>query len=103
DGTTGDVKRGDAKPLSLEKGSYPQLEPISLLSTPVDFIPSPTSDEVKIYGEMEQQLRGLQAGNSEERRDVEQHILQRVSDKHRISPEQVWNTYLKVQGWQIRP
>jgi uncharacterized protein YgiM (DUF1202 family) len=103
DGTTGDAKRGDVKPLSLEKRPHLQLEPIRLLSTPVEFIPPPTSDEVKIYGEMEQQLRGLQAVNSEERRAVEQRILQRMSDKHGISPEQVWNTYLKVQGWQIRP
>jgi uncharacterized protein YgiM (DUF1202 family) len=103
DGTTGDVKRGDIKPLSLEKGPHPQLEPIRLASTPVEFIPPPTSDEVKIYGEMEPQLRSLQAANSEERRAVEQRILQRMSDKHGISPEQVWNTYLKVQGWQLRP
>jgi uncharacterized protein YgiM (DUF1202 family) len=93
----------DAKPLSLEQGSYPQLEPISLASTPVEFIPSPTSDEVKIYEDVEQQLRGLQAVNAEDRRAVEQRILQRMSDKHGISPDQVWNTYLKVQGWQIRP
>jgi hypothetical protein len=58
---------------------------------------------MNIYGEMEQQLRGLQAVKSEERRAVEQRILQRMSDKHGISPEQVWNAYLKVQGWQIRP
>jgi hypothetical protein len=103
DGTIADVRRGDAKPLSPEKGAYPLLDPISLLSTPVEFIPSPTSDEMNIYGEMEQQLRGLQAVKSEERRAVEQRILQRMSDKHGISPEQVWNAYLKVQGWQIRP
>jgi uncharacterized protein YgiM (DUF1202 family) len=102
DGTTGDVKRGDVKPFDLEKGPHLQLEPIRLLSTPVEFIPSPTPDEVKIYAEIEQQLRDLQAGNSEERRAVEQHILQRMSDKHGISPEQAWNTYLKVQGWEIR-
>jgi hypothetical protein len=34
---------------------------------------------------------------------VEQRSLQRMSDKHGISQEQVWNTYLKVQGWEIRP
>lgn len=103
DGTTGDVKRGDVKPFGLEKGPHLQLEPIRLLSTPVEFIPRPTPDEVKIYAEIEQQLRDLQAGNSEERRAVEQRILQRMSDKHGISPEQAWNTYLKVQGWEIRP
>jgi uncharacterized protein YgiM (DUF1202 family) len=101
--TQGDGTTGDVKPLTVEKGARLQLEPIQLLSTPIEFIPSPTSDEVKIYGEMEQQLWGLQAGTSEERRAVEQRILQRMSDKHGISPEQVWNTYLKVQGWQIRP
>ena len=99
----GDVMQGDALPLSPEQGSYPQLEPISLLSTPVEFIPLPTSDEVRIYGEIEQQLRGLQVGKSEERRAGEQRILQYMSEKQGIPPEQVWNTYLKVQGWQIRP
>jgi hypothetical protein len=99
----GEDTSADAKPLSLEKGSYPQLEPISLSSTPVEFIPPPTPDEVKIYEDMEQQFRGLQAANAEDRRVVEQRILQRMSDKHGISPNQVWNTYLKVQGWQIRP
>ena len=101
--TQGDGTIEDVKPLTADKGARPQLEPIQLLSTPIEFIPSPTSDEVKIYGEMEQQLRGLQAVISEERRAVEQRILQRMSDKHGISPEQVWNTYLKVQGWQLRP
>jgi len=103
EGTMADVRRVDGKPLSQEKGAFPHLEPISLLSTPVEFIPSPTSDEVKLYGEIEQQLRGLQAVKSEERRAVEQRILQRISDRHSISPEQIWNTYLKVQGWQLRP
>jgi len=73
-----------------------------LLSTPVEFIPHPTSDEVKIYVELEQQLRDVQGSNAEERSAVEQRILQRLSDKHGISSEQVWNTYLKVQGWEIR-
>ena len=99
----GDVVRRDALPLSPEQGFYLQLEPISLPSTPVEFIPPPTSDEVKIYGEIEQQLRGLQVGKSVERKAGEQRILQRMSEKHGIPPEQVWNTYLKVQGWQIRP
>jgi hypothetical protein len=53
--------------------------------------------------ELEQQLRDLPAGIAEERRAVEQHSLQRMSDKHGISPEQIWHTYLKVQGWEIRP
>jgi hypothetical protein len=91
------------KPPSLERGPQLRLEPIRLLSTPIEFIPRPTSDEMRIYVELEQQLRDLQASNAEERRVVEQHSLQRMSDKHGISPEQVWNTYLKVQGWEIRP
>lgn len=103
DGIIDGVKRGNTLPLNLEQGAYPQLEPISLSSTPVEFIPPPTSDEGKIYGEMEQQLRGLQVVKSDERRAGEQRILQRMSEKHGIPPEQLWNTYLKVQGWQLRP
>jgi SH3 domain-containing protein len=103
DSTIGDVRRAEGLPYNLEQGVYPQLEPISPSSTPVEFIPHPTSDEVKIYGEMEQELRSLQVVKSEERRTAEESIIQRLSEKHGISPEQVWNTYLKVQGWQIRP
>lgn len=98
-----DIKWVDVKPPSLERRPQLRLEPIRLLSTPIEFIPRPTSDEVRIYVELEQQLRDLPAGSAEERRAVEQHSLQRMSDKHGISPEQVWNTYLKVQGWEIRP
>ena len=103
EGSANDIKRVDMKPPSLEKRPQLRLEPIRLSSTPVEFIPRPTSDEVRIYLELEQQLRDLQAGNAEERRAMEQRSLQRLSDKHGISPEQVWNTYLKVQGWEIRP
>ena len=99
----GDGATGEVKPFAAERKPPLQLEPIRLLSTPVEFIPRPTSDEVKIYAEIEQQLREQPAGHSEERRRSEQHILQRMSDKHGVSPEQVWNTYLKVQGWEIRP
>ena len=98
-----DIRRVEVKPPTLEKRPALRLEPISLSSTPVEFIPRPTSDEVRIYVELEQQLRNLQAGNAEERRPVEQRILQRMSDKHGITPDQIWNTYLKVQGWEIRP
>jgi hypothetical protein len=103
EGSADDVKRGDVKPPSVERRPLPRLEPISLTSTPVEFIPRPTSDEVRIYAELEQQLRDVQAGNPGERRAVELHHLQRMSEKYGISPEQIWNTYLKVQGWEIRP
>jgi uncharacterized protein YgiM (DUF1202 family) len=103
EGSVDDIKRGDVKPQSLEKGPALRLEPISLSSTPVEFIPRPTSDEVRIYLELEQQLRDLKASSAEERGTVEQRSLQRMSDKYGISQEQVWNTYLKVQGWEIRP
>jgi uncharacterized protein YgiM (DUF1202 family) len=103
EGSADDIKRVDAKPSSLERRPQLRLEPIMLLSTPAEFIPRPTSDEVRIYVELEQQLRDLPAGDAEERRAVEQRSLQRMSDKYGISPEQVWNTYLKVQGWEIRP
>jgi uncharacterized protein YgiM (DUF1202 family) len=103
EGSVDDIKRGDVKPQSLEKGPALRLEPISLSSTPVEFIPRPTSDEVRIYLELEQQLRDLKASSAQERRTVEQRSLQRMSDKYGITPEQIWNTYLKVQGWEIRP
>ena len=103
EGSVDDIKRVDVKPPSLEKRPALRLEPISLSSTPVEFIPRPTSDEVRIYLELEQQLRDLKASSAEERRTMEQRSLQRMSDKHGITPEQIWNTYLKVQGWEIRP
>jgi hypothetical protein len=103
DGPTDDIKRVDVKPSSVERRSKLRLEPIRLLSTPVEFIPPPTSDEVKIYVEIEHQLRDVQVGYRGERKAVEQRILQRMAEKHGISPEQVWATYLKVQGWEIRP
>jgi uncharacterized protein YgiM (DUF1202 family) len=98
-----DTKRADVKPAGVESRPQLRLEPIRLLSTPVELIPRPTLDEVRIYVELEQQLRDVRAGNADERRAVEQRSLQQVSDKYGISPEQVWNTYLKVQGWEIRP
>jgi hypothetical protein len=103
DGPADDTKQEDMKPASSERRPQLRLEPIALLSTPVEFIPHPTSDEVNIYVELEPQLRDLQADSVEERKTVEQRILQRMSAKHGISPEQVWSAYLKVQGWEIRP
>jgi hypothetical protein len=106
DGPTDDIRRLDVKPSSVERSTQLRLEPIRLSSTPVKFIPPPTSDEAKIYVEIESQLRDLQAhytGTTGERRAVEQRILQRMSEKYGISPEQIWDTYLKVQGWEIKP
>jgi Bacterial SH3 domain len=102
DGTTGDAKLMDSKPLGTEKASQLQLEPLRLLSTSLEYIPRPTPDEIKIYADVEMQLRDLQAHNPEERKAVEQRILQRMSGKYIISPEQIWSTYLKVQGWEIK-
>jgi uncharacterized protein YgiM (DUF1202 family) len=103
DGTADDIKQVDTTPASLERRPQLRLEPIALLSTPVEFIPHPTPDEVNIYAELEPQLRDLQATSAEERKTVEQRILQRMSAKHGVSPEQVWSAYLKVQGWELRP
>jgi uncharacterized protein YgiM (DUF1202 family) len=102
-GTADHIRQADMKPASLERRPQLRLEPITLLSTPVEFIPHPTSDEVNIYVELEPQLRDLQTNSAEERQTVEQRILQRMSAKHGISPEQIWSAYLKVQGWEIRP
>ena len=101
DGTTGEMKRTDAKPMTPERKVYLQLEPIKLPSTPIEYLPRPTSDEFKIYTELELQLRDLQIRGVEERKAVEQRIVQRTSEKFGVSPEQIWSAYLKVQGWEI--
>jgi uncharacterized protein YgiM (DUF1202 family) len=103
DGAPGNTKRTDSKPFAIEKASRLHLNPIRPLSTPLQYIPHPTSDEVKIYADLELQFRDLQARNLEERLAVEQRLVERLSDKHGISPGQLWNTYLKVQGWEINP
>ena len=102
EGLTGEMKRLDAKPLAPERISPLHLEPIKPLAMPIEYIPRPTPDELKIYAELELQLRGLQARSADERRASEQHVLQRTSEKFGISQELIWNTYLKVQGWEIK-
>jgi uncharacterized protein YgiM (DUF1202 family) len=102
DGATGELKRMDAKTVISEQTPALHLEPINLLATSIEYIPPPTSDEVKIYGELEVQLRDLQVRSVDERKTSEHRILQRASEKFGISPAQVWNTYLKVQGWEIK-
>jgi SH3-like domain-containing protein len=101
DGAAAKAKRSDSK-LSFSEGRVIlQLEPIGLLATPIAYIPQPTQDELRIYAELEPQLRDLSSRNLQERQIVEQQILQRLSDKYGISPKQAWNAYLKVQGWEI--
>jgi Bacterial SH3 domain len=102
DGTAGELKRMDTKSVASEGTPTLHLEPINLLATSIEYIPPPTADEVKIYGELETQLRDLQVRSSDERKASEHGILQRASEKFGISPAQVWNTYLKVQGWEIK-
>ncbi|MDQ3831921.1 MAG: SH3 domain-containing protein [Candidatus Tectomicrobia bacterium] len=102
DGTTGQLKRVETKPVASERPLALHLEPINLLATSIEYIPPPTSDEVKIYGELEAQLRDLQVRSADERKTSEHGILQRASEKFGISPAQVWSTYLKVQGWEIK-
>jgi uncharacterized protein YgiM (DUF1202 family) len=102
DSTGAEMKRVDAKLLTSERKPPLHLEPIKLLATTIEYIPRPTSDELKIYGELEAQLRDLQARSADERKAIEQRLRQRTSEKFGISPEQVWNTYLKVQGWEIK-
>lgn len=100
DGALGESKRAEGPSMLAEKGPL-QIEPIKLQATPVEYIPRPTLDESKIYTELDQQLRDVQAGGLEDRRMIEQRIVQHTSEKFGISPEQVWNTYLKVQGWEV--
>jgi hypothetical protein len=38
-----------------------------------------------------------------ERLMAEQRVVQRVSEKYGVSPSLLWNVYLKVQGWEVRP
>jgi hypothetical protein len=105
DGTADDPRRVDAKAASPEKKPSLRLEPVTLSSTPVELIPRPTADEVRIYAEIEQQLRDVHPTNTnkEDRKAVEQRILQRLAEKYLVSPAQLWDTYLKVQGWEIKP
>ena len=102
DGTTGEMRPLDAKPVTSERPPALHLEPINLLATSLEYLLPPTSDEVKIYGELEAQMRDLQGRGAAKRKTSEHGILQRAAEKFGISPAQVWNTYLKVQGWEIR-
>ena len=77
------------------------LEPINLFATPAEYIPQPTADEIKIYGEMEAQLRATKVRGSNEPQATEQQVLQRTSEQFGVSLERVRNSYLKVQGWEI--
>jgi uncharacterized protein YgiM (DUF1202 family) len=101
DGSLDESKRAEFKGLLTEKRPL-HLEPIKLQSTPVEYIPYPTLDEGKIYADLDLQLRDVQASSLEDRRMVEQRIVQHTSEKFGISPEQVWNAYLKVQGWEVK-
>jgi hypothetical protein len=98
-----EAKRVEAKVSGPESRPALRLEPIDLASTPLEFIPHPTSDEVRIYLEVEQQLRDLQPSRMGEPKHIEQRSLQRMSEKHGLTPTQIWNTYLKVQGWEMKP
>jgi uncharacterized protein YgiM (DUF1202 family) len=101
-GPGGETTRSDVKPVLTERRVGLQLDPVALASTSVDYVPRPTADEFKIYADLEEQLRDVASRHPEERRMLEQQILQRAADKYRISPDQLWNVYLKVQGWEIR-
>jgi len=101
-GSAPEGKRTDAKPISPERRATLQLDPLALPSTPFEFIPRHTEDEVKIYTDVEQQLRHVPNRDPEGRRTGEQRALQRVSEKYGISPELAWNAYLKVQGWEMK-
>ncbi len=101
-GGISEAKRPDAKPLSPERKGNLQLQPIPLQSTPLAYMPRPTPDEMRIYTDLEQALRDIAYRDPEERRKGENRAQQRVSEKYGISPEQVWNAYLKVQGWEVK-
>ncbi|MGH8059003.1 MAG: hypothetical protein ACREOH_17500, partial [Candidatus Entotheonellia bacterium] len=76
--------------------------PIPLQSTPLAYMPRPTSDEMRIYTDIEQALRDVSYRDPDERRKGEHRAQQRVAEKYGISAEQVWNAYLKVQGWEVK-
>jgi hypothetical protein len=98
----GETKRSDGMPVLTERRVDLQLDPVAMASLTVDYVPRPTADEFKIYTDLEQQLRDIGSRPPEERRMLEQQILQCAGEKYRISPGQLWNAYLKVQGWEIR-
>ena len=95
------ARRSEANIMASEHKPRLYLEPINLFATPAEYIPRPTSDEIKIYSEMEAQLREAKVRGSNERQAMEQHILQRISEMFGVSLEQIRNSYLKVQGWEI--
>lgn len=101
-GGASEAKRADTRPLSPERKGSLQLQPIPLQSTPLAYIPRPTPDEMRIYTDLEQALRDISYRDPEERRKGEHRAQQRVSEKYGISAEQVWNAYLKVQGWEVK-
>jgi hypothetical protein len=102
-GATDEAKHGDGKLAASERRTMLKLEPVMLQALPVAYLPRPTPDEFKIYAEIEQQLRDLAPGSAVERQIAEQRILQRSSEKYGVSQALLWNVYLKVQGWEIRP
>jgi hypothetical protein len=87
--------------MAAERKSPLHLDPVNILAMPATHIPRPTPDEIRIYREVEVQLRDLKARSGEERKAIEQGILQRTADTWGISPDQIWSTYLKVQGWEV--
>jgi hypothetical protein len=102
-GSTDDAKRGEGKAVFSERRVALRLEPMVLSATPIDYLPHPTPDDFKIYADVEQQLRDLTMGAAVEGQIAEQRVVQRVSEKYGVSPGLLWNGYLKVQGWEIRP
>lgn len=96
-----ETKRSDISSIAHERKPLLHVEPVNILATPVAYIPRPTSDERRIYGDIEAQLRDLKERGGDERKSVEQRVIHRASEIFSISPEQIWNAYLKVQGWEL--
>jgi hypothetical protein len=96
-----ETRRAETKTTSAERKANLQLQPVPLQSTPLAFIPRPTPDEMRVYAEIEQQLREVPYRDPDERRLGEYRARQRVSERYSISPDLAWNVYLKVQGWEV--
>lgn len=103
DGSTDGAEQDNGNAVFSERRAPLRLEPMALPATPVDYLPRPTPDEFRVYADIEQQLRNLMVGSAVERLMAEQRVVQRVSEKYGVSPGLLWNVYLKVQGWEVRP
>jgi hypothetical protein len=96
------ISRQETAPLPESRASAPPILDLKPLppNTPLANIPRPTKDELRIYEEIEQQF--LTIPPQQFREGDKSRIVGEIARKYGISPQETWNTYLKVQGWQVK-